>query len=81
MKTLFIQPDAGTWLRGKEAAEALLLSQRTLRRRILDGIFVSGVHFIKSGPSKSSWYLFNVPECRRVLGGQANASQKATKAL
>ena len=72
MKTLFIQPDAGTWLRGKEAAEALLLSQRTLRRRILDGIFVSGTHYIKS--SLNGWYLFNVSECRKALGGQDNAS-------
>ena len=73
MTSHFLIPDE-TWLRGKEAAKAILLSQRTLVRRIDDGILVSGVHFIKSGPSKSSWYLFNVPECRKALGGQDNAS-------
>ena len=65
MTSHFLTPDE-TWLRGKEAAEALLLSQRTLRRRILDGIFVSGTHYIKS--SLNGWYLFNVPECRKALG-------------
>ena len=74
MKTLFFEPDYGHWLKTKEAADAIGFSPRTLSRRIGDGILVSGIHFIKSGPSKSSWYLFNVPECRKALGGQANAS-------
>jgi hypothetical protein len=67
MKTLFIQRDE-TWMRTAPAADAIGFSPRTLIRRIGDGILVSGVHFIKSGPSKSSWYLFNVPECRKALG-------------
>ena len=66
MKTLFIQPDGGTWLRTAPAADAIGFSPRTLRRRILDGIFVSGTHYIKS--SLNGWYLFNVPACLKALG-------------
>ena len=67
MTSHFLTPD-NTWLRTAPAAVAIGFSPRTLSRRIGDGILVSGTHFIKSGPSKSSWYLFNVPECRKALG-------------
>ena len=65
MTSNFLIPDE-TWLRGKEAAKAIRFSQRTLRRRILDGSFVSGTHYIKS--SLNGWYLFNVPACLKALG-------------
>tara|TARA_B100000579_G_C22646806_1_gene764165 strand:- start:287 stop:490 length:204 start_codon:yes stop_codon:yes gene_type:complete len=55
------------WVTTKEASVAIGFSSKTLKRRIEEGVFECGVHFRQSGPSKSSWYLFNIPECLKAL--------------
>jgi len=56
------------WLRTGAVCEALGISSDTLRRRQKDGFLREKTHYIRSGPSKSHMYLWNLYECQQVFG-------------
>ena len=60
-------PD-GVYLKTPEAIDALGISKATLYRRKAEGWFVQGTHYVTSGPTKRSSFLWNVEECRKVQG-------------
>ena len=60
-------PD-GVYLKTPEATEALGISTATLYRRKAEGYFLHGIHYVTTGPTKRSSFLWNVEECRKVQG-------------
>jgi len=60
-------PD-GTYLKTPGAIDALGISKSTLYRRKNEGYFTPGIHYVTTGPSRRSAFLWNVDECRKVQG-------------
>ena len=60
-------PD-GIYLKTSEATEALGISKATLYRRKAEGWFVMGIHYVTTGPTMRSSFLWNVEELRKVQG-------------
>ena len=58
----------GEYLTTKEVVPALGISKATLYRRKSEGFFQRGVHYVTTGPSRQSNFLWNVKEVRKVLG-------------
>ena len=58
----------GESLTTKEAVLALGMSKATLYRRKNEGFFQRGVHYVTTGPSATSNFLWNIPEVRKVQG-------------
>ena len=58
----------GTYLKSHEAVDALGISEATLYRRKAEGYFLHGIHYVTTGPTKRSSFLWNVEECRKVQG-------------
>lgn len=58
----------GEYLTTKEAVIALGISKATLYRRKNEGFFQCGVHYVTTGPSATSNFLWNIPEVRKVQG-------------
>ena len=58
----------GEYLTTKEATIALGISKATLYRRKNEGFFQPGVHYVTTGPSATSNFLWNIPEVRKVQG-------------
>ena len=58
----------GEYLTTKEATIALGISKATLYRRKNEGFFQRGIHFVTTGPSPTSNFLWNIPEVRKVQG-------------
>ena len=58
----------GTYLTTKEAVIALGISKATLYRRKNEGFFQRGVHYVTTGPSATSNFLWNIPAVRKVQG-------------
>ena len=58
----------GEYLTTKEAALALGISKATLYRRKNEGFFQRGVHYVTTGPSATSNFLWNILEVRKVQG-------------
>ena len=58
----------GEYLATKEAVIALSISKATLYRRKNEGFFQRGVHYVTTGPSATSNFLWNIPEVRKVQG-------------
>ena len=58
----------GEYLTTKEAVVALGISKATLYRRKNEGFFQRGVHYVTTGPSPTSSFLWNIPEVRKVQG-------------
>ena len=58
----------GEYLTTKEAALALGISKATLYRRKNEGFFQRGVHYVTTGPSATSNFLWSIPEVRKVQG-------------
>ena len=58
----------GESLTTKEAVLALGMSKATLYRRKNEGFFQRGVHYVATGPSATSNFLWNIPEVRKVQG-------------
>ena len=56
------------WLRTGAATEALGVSIDTLRRREKEGYLVENKHWVRSGPSKTHFKVWNVTACRKVFG-------------
>ena len=51
----------GEYLTTKEAVIALGISKATLYRCKNKGFFQRGIHFVTTGPSASSNFLWNIP--------------------
>ena len=58
----------GEYLTTKEAVIALGISKATLYRRKNEGFFQRGVHYVTTGPSATSNFLWNIPAVRKVQG-------------
>ena len=58
----------GEYLTTKEAVIALGISKATLYRRKNEGFFQRGVHYVTTGPSATSNFLWNITEVRMVQG-------------
>ena len=58
----------GEYLTTKEATIALGISKATLDRRMNEGFFQGGVHYVTNGPSATSNFLWNIPGVRKVQG-------------
>ena len=58
----------GEYLTTKEAVIALGISKATLYRRKNEGLFQRGVHYVTTGPSATSNFLWNITEVRKVQG-------------
>ena len=58
----------GEYLTTKEAVIALGISKATLYRRKNEGFFQRGVHYVTTGPSATSNFLWNIREVRKVQG-------------
>ena len=58
----------GEYLTTKEATIALGISKATLYRRKNEGFFQRGIHYVTTGPSPTSSFLWNIPEVRKVQG-------------
>ena len=58
----------GEYLTTKEAVIALGISKATLYRRKNEGFFQRGVHYVTTGPSAASNFLWNITEVRKVQG-------------
>jgi len=56
------------WLRTGDVCGALGISRDTLRRRQKDGFLRPKIHYIRSGPSQNSVYVWNLSECKEVFG-------------
>ena len=57
---------ASEWLRTNEATIALQTSRKTMTRRIKDGYFVLGDHFVQIGPHKTATRIWNIERCRET---------------
>ena len=58
----------GEYLTTKEAVIALGISKATLYRQKNEGFFQRGVHYVTTGPSATSNFLWNITEVRKVQG-------------
>ena len=58
----------GEYLTTKEAVIALGISKATLYHRKNEGFFQRGVHYVTTGPSATSNFLWNITEVRKVQG-------------
>ena len=58
----------GEYLTTKEATITLGISKATLYRRKNEGFFQRGVHYVTTGPSATSNFLWNITEVRKVQG-------------
>ena len=62
----------GEYLTTKEAVIALgiskAISKATLYRRKNEGFFQLGIHYVTTGPSATSNFLWNITEVRKVQG-------------
>ena len=58
----------GEYLTTKEATNALGISKSTLYRQKTEGFFQRGIHYVTTGPSATSNFLWNIPEVRKVQG-------------
>ena len=58
----------GEYLTTKEAVIALGISKATLYRRKNEGFFQLGIHYVTTGPSATSNFLWNITEVRKVQG-------------
>ena len=58
----------GEYLTTKEAVIALGISEATLYRRKNEGFFQLGIHYVTTGPSATSNFLWNITEVRKVQG-------------
>ena len=58
----------GEYLTTKEAVIALGISKATLYRRKNEGFFQLGIHYVTTGPSATSSFLWNITEVRKVQG-------------
>ena len=58
----------GEYLTTKEAVIALGISKATLYRRKNEGFFQRGVHYVTTGPSATSNFLWNISAVRKVQG-------------
>ena len=56
----------GEYLTTKEAVVALGISKATLYRRKNEGFFQHGIHYVTTGPSPTSNFLWNIPKVRKV---------------
>ena len=58
----------GEYLTTKEATIALGISKATPYRRKNEGFFQLGIHYVTTGPSATSNFLWNITEVRKVQG-------------
>jgi len=58
----------GEYLTTKEAVIALGISKAMLYRRKNEGFFQLGIHYVTTGPSATSNFLWNITEVRKVQG-------------
>ena len=58
----------GEYLTNKEAVIALGISKATLYWRKNEGFFQLGIHYVTTGPSATSNFLWNITEVRKVQG-------------
>ena len=67
MHTAALQRKAqGQWLRTSEAIVVLQTSRKTMTRRIKDGYFVFGDHYVQTGPHKTAAKIWNIQRCRET---------------
>ena len=58
----------GEYLTTKEAVIALGIFKATLYRRKNEGFLQRSVHYVTTGPSATSNFLWNITEVRKVQG-------------
>ena len=68
----------GEYLTTKEAVIALGISKATLYRRKNEGFFQHGIHYVTTGPSPTSNFLWNIPEVRKTQGKWSMPSRPDT---
>ncbi len=54
------------WLRTNEATIALQISRKKMTRRIKDGYFILGDHFVQIGLHKTATRIWNIECCREL---------------
>lgn len=68
---------SGEYLRTEETVIALGISKATLYRRKNEGFFQRGVHFVTTGPSATSTFLWNIAEMRKVMAKWETPSRES----
>ena len=58
----------GEYLNTRELTLVLGISKATLYRRKSEGFFQRGVHYVTTGPSPTSTFLWNISAVRKVQG-------------
>jgi len=65
---------AGAWFRTAEAVTELGISRDTLLRRCRDGYLQPGVHYIASGPHRTSPRIWSIEAVRTAMAGWTGAN-------
>lgn len=56
------------WMGSRQAARALGMSERTLRKWRAGGVLKPGEHYRRKGPNARSELIYNVQACEAAMG-------------
>lgn len=56
-----------TWMSSRQAARALGIGYRTIRRWREGGYFKPGIHYRRKGPNPESEIIYNIEQCEEVI--------------